>query len=66
MESDGFSKKNLVVKLSEMFVEHLVHVVDDFKLMFQNNIDEILDMDSKGKDDPFGHAHVNVPSAPID
>ena len=23
-------------------------------------------MDNKGKDDDHGHAHVNVPSAPID
>ena len=59
-ESHG-PKYSLMLKLSKLFVSHLVEVVDDFKVMFSNQIDDIHRIDKE--EDHHQTTVNNVPSA---
>ena len=50
-----------MIQLSKLFVEHLVDLVQDFKVMFQQNIDEFEELDKQ--EDEKNFVGLNVPTA---
>lgn len=62
--------KAVTLRLGEMFLRHLVDVVHDFKLMFQQQIDEIMDINDgvaeapKQEGRPSVHTFENASNVP--